>query len=109
MEAVWRRLQELPAPERIDEEEPETIVAPEAPVQPLAIEVPTPGTYRVRGTAAEHAAAVAYVATREGLARFHRELAKLGVVHALEAAGADEGDTVLIADLEFDYVPDYPA
>ena len=40
-----------------------------------------------------------------GLARFQTELDRLGVSSALEAAGVKPGDTVRIADVEFDYQP----
>lgn len=40
-----------------------------------------------------------------GLARFQRELDRLGVNQALEAAGVEPGDTVRIADVEFEYQP----
>lgn len=40
-----------------------------------------------------------------GLARFQRELDRLGVNQALEAAGVEPGDTVRISDVEFEYQP----
>jgi Obg family GTPase CgtA-like protein len=40
-----------------------------------------------------------------GLARFQRELDRLGVNNALESAGVAPGDTVRIADVEFEYQP----
>ncbi len=40
-----------------------------------------------------------------GLARFQRELDRLGVNSALESAGVAPGDTVRIADVEFEYQP----
>jgi GTP-binding protein len=39
------------------------------------------------------------------LARFQSELDRLGVNVALEAAGVEPGDTVRIADTEFEYQP----
>ena len=35
---------------------------------------------------------------------FHRTLRRWGVIDALRAAGAREGDTVRIAEMEFDFV-----
>ena len=35
---------------------------------------------------------------------FHRSLRKMGVIDALRAAGAGEGDTVVVDDMEFDFV-----
>jgi GTP-binding protein len=40
-----------------------------------------------------------------GLARFQSELDRLGVNKALEEAGVKPGDTVRIADVEFEYQP----
>jgi GTP-binding protein len=40
-----------------------------------------------------------------GLARFQTELDRLGVNSALEAAGVQPGDTVRIAEVEFEYQP----
>jgi Obg family GTPase CgtA-like protein len=39
------------------------------------------------------------------LARFQHELDRLGVNSALESAGVQPGDTVRIADVEFEYQP----
>ena len=41
---------------------------------------------------------------QESVAWFHRSLIKLGVIDALRAAGAKEGDTVYIEEQEFDFV-----
>ena len=35
---------------------------------------------------------------------FHRSLRRLGVIDALRERGAREGDTVVIAEMEFDFV-----
>ncbi len=43
--------------------------------------------------------------SEEGLHRFQTALARIGVTAALEEAGARPGDTVRIADLEFEWVP----
>jgi GTP-binding protein len=40
-----------------------------------------------------------------GLARFQSALDRMGVNRALEAAGVEPGDTVRIADVEFEYRP----
>jgi len=41
---------------------------------------------------------------QESLNWFHRTLRRLGVIDSLRAAGAGEGDTVRIHDMEFDFV-----
>ena len=40
----------------------------------------------------------------ESMSWFHRTLRKWGVIDALRKAGAQEGDTVRIIDMEFDFV-----
>ena len=40
----------------------------------------------------------------ESLNWFHRSLRRLGVIDALRERGAKEGDSVVIADMEFDFV-----
>jgi GTP-binding protein len=40
----------------------------------------------------------------ESLNWFHRTLRRIGVIDALRGAGAQEGDTVEILDMEFDFV-----
>lgn len=42
---------------------------------------------------------------RESMMYFQRTLNKIGVIRALREAGIEEGDTVRIYDVEFDYVP----
>ena len=41
---------------------------------------------------------------QESLNWFHRTLRRLGVIDALKEAGAKEGSTVQIADMEFDFI-----
>ena len=40
----------------------------------------------------------------ESLNWFHRSLRRLGVIDALRAEGAKEGDSVVIGDMEFDFI-----
>ena len=40
----------------------------------------------------------------ESLNWFHRSLRRLGVIDALRGEGAKEGDSVVIGDMEFDFV-----
>ena len=41
---------------------------------------------------------------QESLNWFHRTLRRIGVIDALKEAGAKEGSTVQIADMEFDFI-----
>lgn len=42
---------------------------------------------------------------RESLQYFQRVMRNMGVIEALEEKGVDEGDTVRIGEMEFDYIP----
>jgi len=42
---------------------------------------------------------------RESLQYFQRVMKNMGVIEALEAKGIEEGDTVRIGEMEFDYIP----
>jgi len=57
----------------------------------------------VAGVRVERLAAVTNFDSDEGLARFERSLAKLGVEKRLRELGAVEGDTVRIGYYEFTY------
>jgi len=105
MEGVSAKLEALPKGEA-PVAEPEMIIAPPPAKQPLLVQRTGTGVFEVTGTAVERAAAVAYLESREGIARFHDELGRLGVLDALAEAGAQEGDTVAIGETEFEYVPD---
>lgn len=102
MESTWARLAKL-TPVSTTPTHEQLLVAAPPPEKPLAIVRDEKGAFRVTGTAAEHAAATAYLQSPEGLARFHRALRNLGVLDALRDAGAQEGDTVFIGQREFQY------
>lgn len=57
--------------------------------------------YRVKGRAAERAAALINVGTPEGLVMLRRRLARLGVPRLLGRAGARPGDLVRVGETEF--------
>lgn len=61
--------------------------------------------YLVRGERVERLVERTDLESEGALARFQRELDRLGVNAALEAAGVQPGDTVRIADVEFEYQP----
>ncbi len=64
-----------------------------------------PFGFAVRGERVERLVESTDLESEGGLARFQRELDRLGVNSALEAAGVKPGDTVRIADVEFEYQP----
>ena len=57
----------------------------------------------VSGRDATRAVALSDLTDPDALAHVHRRLKRLGVDRALERAGAHEGDTVMIGDLNFTY------
>jgi GTP-binding protein len=64
-----------------------------------------PWGFAVRGDRVEQLLERLDLDSEGGLARFQTELDRLGVSRALEAAGVEPGDTVRIADAEFEYQP----
>lgn len=70
---------------------------------PLELKI-VDGIFEVTGDELYKTYRMAYLATDEGVMRFHRALVRLGVDDLLKRAGIKEGDTVRIYDTEFDYV-----
>jgi len=101
MAAVLRRLDELPRD--VPREE---VVRVHRPEPLFAVERDADGRFVVRGKRVERLVAMTDRLSEEAVGRMERILSRLGVYLALEEAGCTEGDTVAIADLEFDYVPD---
>jgi GTP-binding protein len=64
-----------------------------------------PFGYLVRGERVERLVERTDLESEGALARFQHELDRLGVNSALESAGVQPGDTVRIADVEFEYQP----
>ena len=62
------------------------------------------GAYRVRGRSAERVVAMADLTNHEALAYVQERFRRMGVERALARAGAQEGDTVRIGDVELEYV-----
>ena len=99
MGAIVRILPTLPEI-TIFEEEPEAIAAPEAPFT-----IDRDGAvYVVSGPAMEMLIDSVNFSDEQSLNYFHRTLRSRGVIDALRAAGAKEGDTVAIGDMEFDFI-----
>jgi GTP-binding protein len=65
----------------------------------------TPSGFVVSGERVEGLLERTNLNSEGGLARFQSALDRLGVNRALEAAGVQPGDTVRIADVEFEYQP----
>jgi GTP-binding protein len=94
-----RVLQELPEPEPAEEV---PVFRPEE--DEGAFEIKFDGeAYRVIGKRIERAAAMTYWEYDEAILRFHRILEALGISAALEEAGVEPGDTVIIGDTELEW------
>ena len=61
------------------------------------------GIYKVSGEEVERKVAMADLSTEEGLRYLIKLLQNLGIEEALQDAGINEGDTVNVAGLEFEY------
>ena len=62
------------------------------------------GVYEVDGPAMQRLIDSVNFEDEESMNWFHRTLRRWGVIDALRQAGAGEGDTVRIGDMEFDFV-----
>jgi len=69
----------------------------------FAVEAEGERTWRVRGEPLERAAAMTYWDLEESVRRFQRLLGRIGVEDALREAGARPGDSVRIAEHEFEW------
>ena len=100
MGAIVRILPTLPET-LVFEAEPEVIVPDEAP---FTVHAEEQGYYVVEGRAMEQLIGSVNFDDDQSINYFHRTLRSRGVIDALRAAGAKEGDTVAICDMEFDFI-----
>ena len=70
---------------------------------PFEVEVQD-GVYFVSGREMERLLESVNFDNEESLNWFHRSLRRLGVIDALREMGAKEGDSVVVGDVEFDFV-----
>lgn len=93
--------------ESLPEEEPEAEAIPvlRPGVDEDAFEVirDGDGIFRVEGIKVRRVAAMTDWDNHEAVARFQRVMTALGVTQALEEAGAESGDTVIIGDAELEW------
>ena len=83
------------------EQEPEVIHEEEAP---FTVHKEADDYYVVEGKAMEQLIGSINFSDNQSVNYFHRTLRSRGVIDALRQAGAKEGDTVAIYDMEFDFV-----
>lgn len=102
VQQLFQKLDELPAREEI-------LQSDEIPTYELNedvvfnVEKVEEGVYRVTGKQIERAVAMTYWELDEAVARFQRILETLGISAALEKAGIQEGDTVMIGEAELEW------
>lgn len=71
--------------------------------EPFTVSVNKDGLYIVEGVGVEKMVGYTNIDTEKGFAFFQKYLRDKGIIEALENKGIEEGDTVLIYDLLFDY------
>ncbi len=98
--AIWKTIKETPLPEIVT---PAPAHIELVPNEAFAIERDAEGTFVITGQRVERLASVTNFDSDEGLARFERALAKIGVEKKLRELGAVEGDSVRIGPYEFTY------
>ena len=99
MGAIVRTLPTLPEM-TVFPEEPEIAAQEQKPFEVTKAY----GAYVVSGPVVERLIGSVNFEDQESMNYFHRTLRSRGVIDALRAAGAKEGDTVIIDEMEFDFV-----
>ena len=102
LEAVANILKQYPQ-DIVFEEEYEEYQEVEIDKEPFTIEVLEDNYYIVTGTGVEKMIGYTNIDTEKGFAFFQKYLREKGIIQALEEKGIQEGDTVRIYGLEFDY------
>jgi len=70
----------------------------------FAVEKVAPGVFMVSGGSMDKLISSVNFENEDSMNYFHRALRKWGVIDALRETGAKEGDTVVINEMEFDFV-----
>jgi GTP-binding protein len=63
-----------------------------------------PGFYRVSGYRVEHLLEKLDIESETGMKYFSRQFTKMGIDRLLRDQGAVDGDTIAVADYEFEFV-----
>lgn len=98
-EVLWKAHQELMDLPELPQESSLPIYRPEAREKPFEVQRAADG-WLIVGEAIERAAAMTYWEYFESVRRFHRILESMGVEAAMQAAGVQEGDRVIIGKHE---------
>lgn len=92
-------LPQLPPPQRYEEQALEQ----EAPASGFDIRMED-GEYYVEGPSVQHLIDSVNFSDYESMQWFHRTLRRYGIIDKLREAGAQEGDTVHMGDMAFDFI-----
>jgi GTP-binding protein len=98
MRATVALLKTLPVPEPFEEE-----LYEEPELEPFTITKEN-GVYVLSGPSMERLVNSVNFDDNQSLSWFHKTLRRWGIIDALREAGAGEGDTVSIDDMQFDFV-----
>jgi GTPase len=96
-----KMLSEAPSPEAT--EQPIPVYRPVEDPRAFTISREADGAWRVKSTSIERAAEMTPWDQTGSVRRFQKLMERLGVDKALQKAGAQEGDTVLIGEYELEY------
>ena len=100
---VWHLLEELPD-ETILFEPEYTIISPQdEPMESITVTMDEPGVYRVEGPKVERMLGYTKKEKKKGFEFFQKFMKTNKVLERLEELGIEEGDTVKLYNLEFDY------
>ncbi len=102
LDAVFRILKDYPE-DIVFEEDFEEYQEVEIDREPFEIEIFDGNYYVVTGVGVEKMIGYTNIDTEKGFAFFQKYLREKGIIDALEEKGIQEGDTVKIYNLEFDY------
>ncbi len=100
---VHRMLGELDSEPTVFEPEFDLSELSSGPVLPFEVEKVEEGVYRVEGPRIEKMLGYTNIDSEKGFEFFQNFLKKNGILEELEQAGIEEGDTVRMYGLEFDY------
>jgi GTPase len=98
--AIWKTIERAPQPPVVN---PPPVRIELRPSDAFNVTRDSDGTFVITGERVERLAAVTNFESDEGLARFERALAKMGVEKKLRDLGVAQGDTVRIGPYEFTY------
>lgn len=101
LQEIARVLPTLPPPEPMEDDWEEEVLEADDEAFDIMID---DGVFFVEGQGAQRLIDSVNFGDTDSLNWFHSTLRRLGVIERLRIAGAKEGDTVVIGDMEFDFV-----